>query len=73
MRKETDTEKTGKELHGTVRTEGLFIPLVGLLPGAFYPPVCIARGRRRACRIVFSKMTGTGAIVRCYCAQVPRK
>lgn len=73
MRRDMNTEQMWKELHGTVRTEGLFIHLVGLLPGAFYPPVCIAIGRRSACRIVFSKMTGTGAIVRCYCAQVPRK
>lgn len=71
MRRET--EQMGKELHGTVRTEGLFIHLVSLLPRAFYPPACIATGRGRACRIVFSKMTGTGAIVRCYYAQVPRK
>lgn len=73
MRRETNTEQMGKELHGTVRTEGLFIHLVGLLPRAFHPPACIAIGRRRACRVVFSKVTGTGAIVRCYCAQVPRK
>lgn len=40
MRRETNTEQMGKELHGTVRTEGMFIHLVSLLPRAFYPPVC---------------------------------
>lgn len=63
MRRETNTEQMGKELHGTVRTEGLFIHLVGPLPRAFYPPACIATGMRRACRVVFSKMTGTRATV----------